>query len=84
MTLKNRKSYFELKYFILYIILLLLQPIPYSSTDQFKKSTTTKRIWIFEESSSAREGYDQHLGARINQQGHDLYEISDNYKDEKS
>ena len=49
-----------------------------------KKSTTTKRIWIFKESSSAREGYDKHLGARINQQGHDLYEISDNYKDEKT
>ena len=33
-------------------------------------------------SSAAREGYDQHLGAHISQQGHDLYEISDNYKDE--
>ena len=31
-----------------------------------------------------REDYDQHLAAHISQQGYDLYEISDNYKDEKN
>ena len=60
-----------------------MQPIHYSSTDQFKKFTTTKRIWIFGDSLAAREGYDQHLGAHISQQGHDLYKISDNYKEGK-
>ena len=47
-----------------------------------KKSTPRKRIWIFGDSSAAREGYDQHLGAHISQQGLDLFEISDNYKEE--
>ena len=46
------------------------------------KKFHSKEILIFGDSSAAREGYDQQLGAQISQQGHGLDEIIDNHKDD--
>ena len=77
------QEFLKLEYLESSWLSILLEIIEtHTSSDQFKKFTPTKRIWIFGDSSAAREGYDQHLGAHISQQGLDLFEISDNYKEE--